>query len=87
MRDLLVAQKDLDAEQAAALELVPDESSTTRQDSAYQTPLLFPDPNHAPVPPDAYERLNEVASQTFGLLEELKQVRLPVYSVPPWAAN
>ena len=27
------------------------------------------------VPPDAYERIDEVASQTFALVEELKQVR------------
>lgn len=31
--------------------------------------------NFFPVPPDAYARLDEVASQTFALVEELKQVR------------
>ncbi|KAM5535559.1 hypothetical protein V8D89_010726 [Ganoderma adspersum] len=57
IRELLATQKDLDAEEAAALEDVPDEDSTARED----------------IPPDAYVRLDEVASQTFALVEELKQ--------------
>ncbi|PIL30465.1 hypothetical protein GSI_07164 [Ganoderma sinense ZZ0214-1] len=57
IRDLLATQNDLYAEEAAALEDVPDDDSTTRAD----------------IPPGAYERLDEVASQTFALVEELKQ--------------
>lgn len=88
MRELLVTQKDLDAEEAAALEDVPDDGSTARKDSAYQTPLLsLCGPYFVLVPSDAYDRLDEVASQTFDLVEELKQVRLPVRSVAAWMAN
>ncbi|KAI1788452.1 hypothetical protein LXA43DRAFT_1097276 [Ganoderma leucocontextum] len=57
MRELLATQNELDAEEAAALEDVPDEDPTARED----------------IPHDAYERLDEVASQTFALVEELKQ--------------
>ncbi|TBU47001.1 hypothetical protein BD309DRAFT_952900 [Dichomitus squalens] len=57
MRDLLAAQKELDAEEAAALEDVQDEETMVQDD----------------IPPDAYARIDEVASQTFALVEELKQ--------------
>ncbi|TBU29073.1 hypothetical protein BD311DRAFT_865044 [Dichomitus squalens] len=57
MRDLLAAQKELDAEEAAVLEDVQDEETMVQDD----------------IPPDAYARIDEVASQTFALVEELKQ--------------
>ncbi len=42
MRELLATQKDLDAEEAAALDDVSDGDTTAREDSAYQMPFIFP---------------------------------------------
>ncbi|KAI0648217.1 hypothetical protein C8Q79DRAFT_1008567 [Trametes meyenii] len=57
MRELLASQAELDAEEAAALGDVGEES------------VHVPDE----LPVDAYQRIDDVAAQTFALVEELKQ--------------
>ena len=77
MRELLAAQQELDAEEAAAMEDVADVDGRTQADSAWFTYSPFiSGPQRDLVPAAAYERINEVAAQTFALAEELKQVRL-----------
>ncbi|CDO74860.1 hypothetical protein BN946_scf185004.g10 [Trametes cinnabarina] len=57
MRDLLASQAELDAEEAAVLDEVGEEDVQVEE---Y-------------IPADAQQRLEEVASQTFAIVEELKQ--------------
>ncbi|KAI0747696.1 hypothetical protein C8Q80DRAFT_1168124 [Daedaleopsis nitida] len=61
MRDLLSSQQELDAEEAAALEEVMHADAVVQEE----------------IPAAAYDRIDEVASQTFALVEELKQA-IPV---------
>ncbi|KAL1947475.1 hypothetical protein VTO73DRAFT_14436 [Trametes versicolor] len=57
MRELLASQAELDAEEAAALAEVGEQH------------VQVPDE----IPAEAHQRIEDVASQTFALIEELKQ--------------
>ncbi|EIW60717.1 uncharacterized protein TRAVEDRAFT_118764 [Trametes versicolor FP-101664 SS1] len=57
MRELLASQAELDAEEAAALAEVGEQD------------VQVPDE----IPAEAHQRMEDVASQTFALIEELKQ--------------
>ncbi|KAI0806994.1 hypothetical protein C8Q74DRAFT_1453259 [Fomes fomentarius] len=61
MRELLAAQQELDAEEAAAMEDLADVDSRAKEE----------------IPVVVYERIDEVASHTFAVVEELKQA-IPV---------
>ncbi|KAI0710445.1 hypothetical protein C8T65DRAFT_648385 [Cerioporus squamosus] len=61
LKELLASQQGLDAEEAATLEDVADEQAQA----------------HEEIPAATYQRIDEVASQTFAVVEELKQA-LPV---------
>ncbi|KAI8998973.1 hypothetical protein BD414DRAFT_454287 [Trametes punicea] len=57
MRELLASQAELDAEEAAALDEVAEEDAQVEED----------------IPPAVRQRIEEVASQTFAIVEELTQ--------------
>ncbi|KAH9857717.1 hypothetical protein C2E23DRAFT_805441 [Lenzites betulinus] len=57
MRELLASQAELDTEEAAALADVAEDNTPIAED----------------IPVEAYQRIEEVASQTYAIVEELKQ--------------
>ncbi|KAH9890703.1 hypothetical protein C8Q73DRAFT_793129 [Cubamyces lactineus] len=57
MRELLASQAELDAEEAAAMAEVGEENVQVEED----------------LPADVHQRIEDVASQTFAIVEELKQ--------------
>ncbi|KAI0781291.1 hypothetical protein BD413DRAFT_600682 [Trametes elegans] len=57
MRELLGSQAELDTEEAAALDEIGEEDKGVKEE----------------LPADAYRRIEDVASQTFAIVEELKQ--------------
>ncbi|KAJ8456577.1 hypothetical protein ONZ51_g12040 [Trametes cubensis] len=57
MRELLASQAELDAEEAAAMAEVAEENVQVEED----------------LPADMHQRIEDIASQTFAIVEELKQ--------------
>ncbi len=75
MRELLASQAELDTEEAAALAEVGEQDVHVAEESTCVTVLSVGWCSHSrSVPADAHQRIEEVASQTFALIEELKQV-------------